>query len=87
MNFPYVVETSVKMSKEETVIQSSTEKPQNPPVCQILQMTTNYILKRVHGNYSLTGKHVLDESDYKYIQIPNTLLNDMHINSCQYQLH
>ena len=46
MNFPYVVETSVKMSKEETVIQSSTEKPQNPPVCQILQMTTNYILKR-----------------------------------------
>ena len=34
----------------------------------------------------MTGKRVLDESDYKYIQTPNTLLNDMYINSCQYQL-
>ena len=49
MNFPYVVETSVKESKEETVTQSSTKKPQNPPdesVHQILQTTMNYISKK-----------------------------------------
>ena len=67
--------------------QRSLKIHQMNPVCQILQMTMNYILKkRVHGNYSLTGERVLNESDYKYIQIPNTLLNDMHINFCQYHL-
>ena len=86
MNFPYIT-----TSKEETVTQSSTKKPQNPPDESSPSNSSDdnelYFEKKVYGNYSLTGKHVLDESDYKYIQIPNTLFIDMHINSCQYQLH